>query len=138
MAKKKDKEEKVKMRKVSCGACNGKGWQNDRSKVGYGMHCFQCGMTGYEYVEDTGKRCFVATAVYGSDMSPEVILLRQYRDKILLQKSLGKFFVELYYKFSPSIAFWMRNKIFLKRFVKRILDYFVNSFVKKSLEKENR
>ena len=82
------------------------------------------------------RPCFVATTVYGSDMSPEVILLRQYRDEILLQKSLGNVFVNLYYKFSPPIALWMQDKTFLKRNVRKVLNSFINSFVKKSLEKE--
>lgn len=93
--------------------------------------CPTCGK-----IKPTKGICFIATAVYGSHTSPEVILLRQYRDEILLQKSLGKFFVDFYYKFSPPIAFWMQNKTFLKQTVKQLLDYFINSFVKKSLEKD--
>ena len=82
------------------------------------------------------RGCFIATAVYGSEFSPEVVLLRQFRDEIVLHKALGRIFVNFYYKVSPPVAFWMQDKAFFKRFVKRILDYFVNSFVKKSLGKE--
>ena len=79
--------------------------------------------------------CFVATAVYGSDVAPEVVLLRQYRDDILLHNSVGKIFVRFYYKLSPPIALWMQDKSLLKRTVKQPLDAFVNVVVKKSLQR---
>jgi hypothetical protein len=52
----------------------------------------------------TDRRCFIATAAFGSSESPSVIILRLFRDKYLLPYSLGQKFVRLYYTVSPSIA----------------------------------
>ena len=37
-------------------------------------------------------------------MEPHVKLLRDFRDKFLLNNSLGKYFVRNYYRYSPPIA----------------------------------
>jgi len=51
-----------------------------------------------------GGGCFIATAAYGSLMEPHVKILRDFRDEILLNNSLGKGFVKAYYRYSPPIA----------------------------------
>jgi hypothetical protein len=48
--------------------------------------------------------CFIATAVYGTPMAREIQILRDYRDKFLLQRSLGKIIVNHYYRWSPPFA----------------------------------
>ena len=48
--------------------------------------------------------CFIATAAFGSKLSPAVTLLRQFRDTILLTNTPGQAFVNFYYTHSPSVA----------------------------------
>jgi hypothetical protein len=50
------------------------------------------------------KGCFIATACYGSTETPEVLMLRRFRDESLLTSVIGQRLVLVYYKVSPPIA----------------------------------
>ncbi|MDC4213977.1 MAG: peptidylprolyl isomerase, partial [Candidatus Nitrosopumilus limneticus] len=58
--------------------------------------------------EEKGGGCLIATATYGSELAPQVQLLREIRDNSLLNTESGtvfmKTFNEFYYSFSPTIA----------------------------------
>jgi len=47
--------------------------------------------------------CFIATAAFGSYAEPHVKLLRDFRDQHLLRNMPGRWFVRMYYRYSP---FW--------------------------------
>lgn len=49
-------------------------------------------------------KCFIATAAFGSSMAPDVMVLRQFRDRYLKTNALGQMFVDAYYSVSPPIA----------------------------------
>jgi len=53
------------------------------------------------------SKCFIATATYRSGNHPAVLLLREFRDRVLLSSSLGARFVEIYYRYSPDAARWL-------------------------------
>lgn len=56
-------------------------------------------------VDNVSKRdCFVATAIYVTEHHPELTILRNYRDRVLLSTIFGRGFVSLYYKVGPAIA----------------------------------
>lgn len=47
------------------------------------------------------KGCYIATAVYGSYDTPEVWMLRRFRDQRLAHIALGRAFIAVYYRISP-------------------------------------
>jgi len=68
-----------------------------------------------------GGGCFIATASFGTPMAEEVKALTKFRDEVLLKTTAGRDFVELYYKTSPPIAEFIRNKPALKAMVREAL-----------------
>ena len=75
-----------------------------------------------ESSEEEGGGCLIATAAYGSEMSPQVQLLREIRDNQLMNTEAGKSFMsgfnEMYYYFSPTIADMERENPMFKEVVK--------------------
>ena len=65
-----------------------------------------------------GGPCFIATAAYGTPMAKEVKVLCKFRDEYLLKAEAGETFVKLYYRTSPPIADFIRDKTPLKAFVR--------------------
>jgi hypothetical protein len=63
--------------------------------------------------EPAGGGCLIATAAFGSELAPQVQMLREIRDKTVLSTSSGMAFMtgfnEFYYSFSPTIADWERE-----------------------------
>jgi len=75
-----------------------------------------------EMQQKSGGGCLIATAVYGSELAPQVQQLREIRDNSLLQTELGSAFMEsfnqFYYSFSPGIADLERENPVFKEVVK--------------------
>jgi hypothetical protein len=65
------------------------------------------------------KLCFIATAAYGSPLHSFVKILRNFRDTYLITSKPGRLFLNLYYKYSPSIAAFVAKHKAL-RFVVRV------------------
>jgi len=69
--------------------------------------------------------CLIATATYGSEIAPQVQLLREIRDNTVLQTQSGTSFMtafnQFYYSFSPAIADYERENTVFKETVKLTL-----------------
>ena len=69
--------------------------------------------------------CLIATAAFGSELAPQVQLLREIRDDIVLQTKSGSIFMtgfnQFYYSFSPAVADYERENTTFKEAVKLTL-----------------
>jgi hypothetical protein len=72
-----------------------------------------------------GGGCLIATAAFGSELSPQVQFLREIRDNTVLQTESGSAFMagfnQFYYSFSPAIADYERENPTFKEAVKLTL-----------------
>ena len=72
--------------------------------------------------KNNGGSCLIATATYGSELAPQVQMLREIRDNQLMNTESGTTFMsgfnELYYTFSPTIADMERESPVFKEIVK--------------------
>ena len=82
----------------------------------------------YEYVappagggSSSSSNCFIATAAYGSYLDPKVKVLRDFRDEYLLTNSLGTEMVGFYYRNSPPLADYIRERETLRAIVRSLL-----------------
>jgi len=83
---------------------------------GTGTH-LEKGLCVPDEKEKGGGGCLIATAAFGSELAPQVQMLREIRDNTVLSTLSGTAFMtgfnEFYYSFSPTIADWEReNPIF--------------------------
>lgn len=69
----------------------------------------------------TVRSCFIATAAYGSWLEPEVETLRVFRDQQLLSNAAGRWFVDFYYRHSPPVADYIRERESLRAAVRAVL-----------------
>jgi hypothetical protein len=69
-----------------------------------------------------GGGCLIATAAFGSELSPEVQFLRDFRDRHILSTVSGSSFMNVfnswYYSFSPHVADYERNNTWFQKVVK--------------------
>ena len=92
------------------------------------------GEDGSSYYENTseGGGCLIATATFGSEMSPQVQQLRELRDNVIMQTTSGHAFMttfnQVYYSFSPYVADFERENIVFKETVKVALTPMLTSF----------
>ena len=78
--------------------------------------------TSEDKSSEEGGGCLIATAAYGSEMAPQVQMLREIRDNQLMNTESGTAFMgafnNVYYSFSPVIADYERENPYFKEAVK--------------------
>jgi len=65
--------------------------------------------------------CFIATAVFESPFASEVVILREFRDRVLNKFILGRLFVAVYYWLSLSVANSLEGNKILKNMARKSL-----------------
>jgi len=69
-----------------------------------------------------GGGCLIATATFGSELTPQVQQLRELRDEKIMQTELGSSFLNsfngFYYSFSPTIADYERENPLFKETIR--------------------
>lgn len=80
------------------------------------------------------KGCFVATAVYGDVNAPELQVLRDFKDNVLMETGLGRKAIDLYYSgFGERTANFVRNHLpSTIPFIRKGLDYVVQHYSHKN------
>jgi peptide/nickel transport system substrate-binding protein len=72
--------------------------------------------------QPTQSQCLIATAAFGSELTPQVQYLRHFRDHYILSTASGtafmKVFDSVYYSFSPQIAEYEREQPWMQSTVK--------------------
>lgn len=56
------------------------------------------------YSNNDADGCYIATCIYGSYDTPEVWVLRRFRDSYLASRMWGRGFIKLYYRISPLLV----------------------------------
>jgi peptidyl-prolyl cis-trans isomerase B (cyclophilin B) len=78
--------------------------------------------SNHEESTEEGGGCLIATAAYGSELAPQVQLLREIRDNQLMNTESGSAFMgifnDIYYSFSPTIADYERENLYFKETIK--------------------
>ncbi|MBS7609114.1 carboxypeptidase regulatory-like domain-containing protein [Candidatus Bathyarchaeota archaeon] len=99
-------------------------WSVTASWSGSGTHGASTSSAVAFTVKEKGL-CIIATATYGSELTPEVQYLRGFRDRIVLSTFAGSQFMELfnawYYSFSPSVASFIAENSLARSVSKTIL-----------------
>lgn len=66
--------------------------------------------------------CLIATAAFGSELAPQVQMLRETRDNVVMQTQSGAAFMtafnSVYYSFAPTVAGWEEQNPVFKEIVK--------------------
>ena len=73
------------------------------------------------------EHCFIATAAYGTETAPQLDILRDFRDHVLLGNTAGSCLVGAYYRLSPPVANFIGKNDFVRAIVREaLIDPLVN------------
>lgn len=82
--------------------------------------------------------CFIATAAYGTDQHRSVLILSEFRDRVLLRNSLGRLFVKAYYFISPPLAVLVGKHSTLAWFIRTALLGPASALARRFVHNRNR
>lgn len=74
--------------------------------------------------------CYIATMAYGNYNHPQVMELRKFRDEFLRKTFLGRYFIKVYYKYSPHLVERLKNKPKINELLRSSLDLLIKTIRK--------
>lgn len=74
------------------------------------------------YNTDNTNSCYIATMAYQDIDHPQVQFLRGFRDKYLNSSKAGRYFIKLYYQYSPFLVDKLKYQNSIHLLVKKLLD----------------
>jgi len=112
-------------------------FENELTRYNESIDSFRILSQGDKIIEtstetsEEGGGCLIATAAYGSELAPQVQMLREIRDNQLMNTESGSAFMstfnDVYYSFSPIIADYERENPYFKEAVKLAITPMINS-----------
>ena len=72
-----------------------------------------------------GGSCYIATMAYGDYNHPQVMILRNFRDEYLDKSMLGKWFIKIYYRYSPKLVELLKDKKTINNIIRKTLNQFI-------------
>lgn len=81
-------------------------------------------------ISSASDGCYIATMAYGDYDHPQVLELRKFRDDFLSRTILGRSFIKLYYRYSPSLVQRLKNKQGINLIIRKGLDQFIKTIRK--------
>jgi hypothetical protein len=75
------------------------------------------------------KGCYIATMAYGDYEHPQVVILRNFRDKTLAKSLLGRWFVRTYYHYSPILVEKLKDYHWINKSIRTFLNLLIK-FIK--------
>ena len=66
------------------------------------------------------RNCFLATLCYEDLNHSNLVLLRNFRDKFLLNNNFGRFLVNTYYEISPKFIVLLNKKSIFTTVIKKL------------------
>lgn len=83
----------------------------------------------YSSPSQRNEGCYIATMAYGDYDHPQVLILRNFRDKKLMTTFLGKHFVKFYYTTSPKLVKKLKGHHNINLFIRTSLDLIIRIFL---------
>lgn len=87
--------------------------------------------SGHMRMDSNSNKCYVATATYQNSYHPNVVILRDYRDRFLKKTPGGRAFINIYYTIGKYLAFFPEHFESIRNLSKKVLDRIVDSIVER-------
>lgn len=82
-----------------------KGWPFNQDAINaWNLPLLEFGNLKNQNNSSDGGGCYIATMAYGDYEHPQVVILRNFRDETLAKSLLGRWFVKIYYHYSPILV----------------------------------